>query len=58
MKLIHPDTPMGYSSTMAAILFIGGVIMFMMGMVGEYIGRIYINQNKSPQYVIRTKVNL
>jgi undecaprenyl-phosphate 4-deoxy-4-formamido-L-arabinose transferase len=58
MKLIHPDTPMGYSSTMAAILFIGGVIMSMMGMVGEYIGRIYINQNKSPQYVIRTKVNL
>ena len=58
MKLIRPDTPMGYSSTMAAILFIGGVIMFMMGMVGEYIGRIYINQNKSPQYVIRTKVNL
>ena len=57
MKLIHPDTPVGYSSIMAAILFIVGVLMFIMGMVGEYIGRIYINQNKSPQYVIRTKLN-
>lgn len=57
MKLIHPDTPLGYSSIMASILFMGGVLMFIMGMVGEYIGRIYINQNKSPQYVIRQKLN-
>ena len=57
MKLLHPDTPLGYASIMATILFIGGVILFMMGMIGEYLGRIYINQNKSPQYVIRTKVN-
>lgn len=58
MKLLHPDVPIGYSSIMAALLFIGGVLMFIMGMVGEYIGRIYINQNKSPQYVIRTKLNI
>lgn len=57
MKLLHPDVPIGYSSIMATLLFIGGVLMFIMGMVGEYIGRIYINQNKSPQYVVRTRLN-
>lgn len=56
-KLIVPTIAMGYSSTMAAILFIGGVIMLMLGMIGEYIGRIYISINNSPQYVIREKIN-
>lgn len=57
MKLLRPNIPIGYSSIMAAILFIGGILMFTMGMVGEYIGRIYINQNKAPQYVIKKKLN-
>jgi len=34
-------------------LFLGGVIMIMLGLLGEYIGRIYISLNNSPQYVIR-----
>jgi len=47
-----PLVPMGYSSLMAVILFVGGMIMFMLGLIGEYIGRIYISINQSPQYVI------
>jgi len=50
--------PLGWSSTMAAIVFFGGMIMVMLGLIGEYIGRIYISLNNSPQYVIREKVNL
>jgi len=59
-KIIHPDVPAGYSSIMAVIIFIGGVLMLLLGMIGEYIGRIYICINKSPQYVIRetTRTNL
>ena len=54
-KLLHPATIlMGYSSLMAAMLFIGGMIMLMLGICGEYIGRIYISLNSSPQYVIRS----
>jgi undecaprenyl-phosphate 4-deoxy-4-formamido-L-arabinose transferase len=34
-------------------MFIGGMIMLMLGMIGEYVGRVYIAQNKNPQYVIR-----
>ncbi len=43
----------GWSSIITAITFIGGMILFMLGLVGEYIGRIYICINKAPQYVIR-----
>lgn len=56
-KLVHPMTPLGYSSTMAVLLFLGGMIMLMLGLIGEYIGRIYISINNAPQYVIRKSVN-
>lgn len=57
-RLINPAVPMGFSSTMAALVFFGGMIMLMLGLIGEYIGRIYISLNNSPQYVIREKINL
>ena len=52
-KLVNPAVPMGFSSLMAAVVFIGGMLMVMLGLIGEYIGRIYISINNSPQYVIR-----
>jgi undecaprenyl-phosphate 4-deoxy-4-formamido-L-arabinose transferase len=52
-KLINQNSPMGYTSMMAVLLFIGGVIMMILGLIGEYVGRIYISINNSPQYVIR-----
>ena len=55
---IHPGVPLGYSSTMAVMLFIGGMIMLLLGMIGEYVGRIYISINRSPQYVIRRTVGV
>ena len=57
-RMVRPDVPMGFSSTMAALVFFGGIIMLMLGLIGEYIGRIYISLNNSPQYVIREKINL
>ncbi|MCM1191827.1 MAG: glycosyltransferase family 2 protein [Butyrivibrio sp.] len=56
-RLLKPNVPMGFSSTMAALVFFGGMIMLMLGLIGEYIGRIYISLNNSPQYVIREKIN-
>lgn len=52
-KIIYPQVQMGYSSMMAVMLFIGGMIMLLLGMLGEYIGRMYIGMNKKPQYVIK-----
>lgn len=57
-RLTNPNIPLGYSSLISAILFIGGMIMIMLGLIGEYIGRIYISINKSPQYVVRETVNI
>ena len=49
---VHPDIPVGYSSIMSALLFIGGMLMLILGLIGEYVGRIYICLNQSPQYVV------
>ncbi|MBS5387628.1 MAG: glycosyltransferase family 2 protein [Clostridiales bacterium] len=51
-KLLLPDILIGYSSLMAIIMFVGGVIMVLLGIIGEYVGRIYMCINNSPQYVI------
>ena len=49
---------MGFSSLMSALVFFGGIIMLMLGLIGEYIGRVYISLNNSPQYVIRETINM
>lgn len=56
-KLVDPNIVIGFSSLMSAIVFIGGMVMLMLGIIGEYIGRIYISLNNSPQYVIRECIN-
>jgi undecaprenyl-phosphate 4-deoxy-4-formamido-L-arabinose transferase len=55
-KFVNPSVPMGFSSLMAAVVFIGGMVMIMLGLIGEYIGRIYISINNSPQYVVRQEI--
>lgn len=58
-KLVfNPDVPLGYSSLLAVTVFLGGMILLMLGLVGEYIGRIYISINNSPQSVIRQTINI
>ncbi|WP_457791586.1 glycosyltransferase family 2 protein [Anaeromassilibacillus sp. SJQ-5] len=52
-KLFIRTAPIGYSSLMAVLLFIGGTLMLILGMLGEYVGRMYISINRAPQYVIR-----
>ena len=49
---------MGYSSIMAILLFSSGLIMLMLGMIGEYVGRIFISINNAPQYVVRSTINV
>lgn len=56
-KILRPEVAAGYSSLMAVLLFIGGIIMLCLGLIGEYVGRIYISINNSPQYVIRDRIN-
>ena len=48
-----PGLVTGFSAMMSAMVFMGGMLMLMMGLIGEYMGRMYISMNNSPQYVIR-----
>lgn len=57
-KLIDPSIMLGYSSMLAVVLFSSGMIMIMLGLIGEYVGRIYICINASPQYVIKRTINV
>lgn len=57
-KFLNPNIAIGWSSIVATMLIIGGIQMLMIGLIGEYVGRIYISINKSPQYVIKEKVNI
>ncbi len=57
-RILHPYIPAGWSSLMSVILFSSGTIMIILGIIGEYIGRIFICMNDSPQYVIRNTINV
>ena len=52
-KFVDSTVPVGWSSTMALQLVLGGIILLVLGISGEYIGRIYMCINNSPQFVER-----
>ena len=53
---IDSSVPVGWSSTMALQLVLGGIILVVLGLIGEYVGRIYMCINASPQFVERQVV--
>lgn len=56
-KLFTDTTVTGWASTMAVNLFFNGVVLMMLGIIGEYIGRIYDEAKGRPLYVVREEVN-
>ena len=45
--------PLGWTSTTALLLLFGGLILLGLGLVGEYVGRVFMCVNATPQYVER-----
>jgi len=43
----------GFASTIIAILILGGAQLLALGVIGEYLGRLHLNVNRKPQYVVR-----
>jgi undecaprenyl-phosphate 4-deoxy-4-formamido-L-arabinose transferase len=56
-KIVHPTHVAGYTSTMITVLFMSGIIMIILGIMGEYLGRIYMTISDLPQYNIREVLN-
>ena len=55
-KLLGGDLPPGWASTMSVMLFLGGVQLLVLGVIGEYLGRVYDEVRNRPMYVVRRRV--
>lgn len=52
-KITKPSTPLGWPSMMVVICFFSGIILLFMGLIGEYIGRMFLEMHRTPQFVVR-----
>lgn len=57
LKIFTDSTVTGWASMMAVNLFFNGVVLLMLGIIGEYIGRIYDEAKGRPLYVVREELN-
>lgn len=54
----YGDPIQGFLTLIVAILFIGGIQIMFLGIIGEYLGRIYFESKNRPLYVVKEKINL
>jgi undecaprenyl-phosphate 4-deoxy-4-formamido-L-arabinose transferase len=54
-KAHNPNLPVGYASLAVVISVFAGIQLIAIGMMGEYLGRIFLSQNKKPQFSIRKR---
>ena len=52
-KLLFGISVPGYASLIVAVLFLGGIQLVSIGILGEYIGRIYMEVKSRPRYIVR-----
>ncbi|MBQ9155466.1 MAG: glycosyltransferase family 2 protein [Eubacterium sp.] len=53
LKIVMPAMHLGWPSLMCALCFFSGINMLFMGLVGEYLGRMFLGMNNQPQFVVR-----
>lgn len=56
--IAHDAFPPGWASTIITITIFGGIQLCVLGLIGEYLGRVYMTQNLQPQYVVRESVGM
>ena len=56
LELVFGRIVPGWTTLMAAVIFLGGVQLFVVGIIGEYIGRIYVEVQQRPLYLIKQKI--
>jgi undecaprenyl-phosphate 4-deoxy-4-formamido-L-arabinose transferase len=56
-KFTNPGVPLGYTFMVVIVSLYAGIQLIAIGMVGEYLGRMFMSNNKKPQYSIRKSFN-
>jgi glycosyltransferase involved in cell wall biosynthesis len=51
-RLVFGDPVAGWASTICVVVFIGGLQLFCLGIIGQYIAKIYLETKKRPHYII------
>lgn len=54
-KLMNPSVPLGYTTIVVLVSLFAGIQLMAIGVVGEYLGRMFLSQNRRPQYCIRRR---
>ena len=57
-KLMDPTMMMGWASTISLMVFFFGLVLMVLGIIGEYVGDLVLAVNGTPQFIVRDKVNL
>jgi undecaprenyl-phosphate 4-deoxy-4-formamido-L-arabinose transferase len=57
-RIVRPDVPVGWASVLIAILLFSGVQLVMLGLMGEYLGRLFLTENQTPQFVVSEVVEV
>lgn len=57
-KILHPDVESGWTSLAVLILFFGGMQTFFLGLIGEYVGKNYLDQNGTPQFSVKASYGI
>ena len=52
-RILNPNLPTGWATIAVLCSILGGVQLMALGMVGEYLGRLFLGMNRQPQFVIR-----
>ena len=52
-KILHPEMVPGWTTLIVLVLFFGGLQSVFLGLIGEYIGKNYLDINKTPQWVVK-----
>lgn len=56
-KLVNPELLMGWASLMSAMVFFFGLVLLVIGIIGEYLGKAVQALGNTPQYIVRETVN-
>jgi len=52
-KLLNPDLPVGWATIAVLCSILGGVQLMALGIMGEYLGRLFLGVNRQPQFIVR-----